>query len=100
MRDMPWPTGTSEAFIAAMNYFYSTSQIFATVACLMVNMEGVARVGGGGGLAQGLGVGLVAAPTGLSPLCPGLVSWRSTKAAALAHRFCFSVGGGSWHQHI
>ena len=31
---------------------------------------------------------------------PGLVSWRSTKAAALAHRFCFSVGGGSWHQHI
>ena len=30
--------------------------------------------GGGGGLAQGLGVGLLAAPTGLSPLCLGLES--------------------------
>ena len=32
------------------------------------------RGGRGGGLAQGLGVGLLAAPTGLSPLCPGLES--------------------------
>ena len=30
--------------------------------------------GGGGVVAQGLGVGLLAAPTGLSPLCPGLES--------------------------
>ena len=30
--------------------------------------------GGGGRLAQGLGVGLLAAPTGLSPLCLGLES--------------------------
>ena len=30
--------------------------------------------GGGGALAQRLGVGLLAAPTGLSPLCPGLES--------------------------
>ena len=27
-------------------------------------------------------------------------SRRSTKAAVLAHCFCFSGGGGSWHQHI
>ena len=40
---------------------------------------------------------------------PGLTSPRLTwvtkmppshQAAVLAHRFCFSIGGGSWHQHI
>ena len=52
---------------------------------------------GGGGLAQGFGVGLLAAPNGLSPLCLGLESLKIHQAVVLAHRFCFSmvVGRGT-----
>ena len=54
------------------------------------------RQGEGGGKARS---GCCSPGTGRSPSTSHR-SQRSTKAAALAHRCCCSIGGGAWHQHI
>ena len=40
MRSMPWPKGTSERAMRSVNYFYSLSQLFATLGCMRANLEG------------------------------------------------------------
>ena len=62
-------------------------------------------LGLGGGLAQSLAMlllsGQSAASIDFSPFTK--ISTRRSFAEAyllLAHRFCFSIGGGSWHQHM